>query len=49
METNPDGYIPIDRNLQLDVTLFADDLALLASTEDDLQRSIYNLHTVASI
>jgi hypothetical protein len=28
--------------------LFADDLALLASTEDDLQCSIYNFHIVAS-
>jgi hypothetical protein len=41
-------YIPIDRNPQLDVISFADDLALLASTEDGLQRSIYNFHTVAS-
>jgi hypothetical protein len=44
----PHGYIPIDRNLQSDVILFADDLALLASTEDDLQCSIYNFYTVAS-
>jgi hypothetical protein len=41
------GCIRIGRNLQLDVILFAD-LALLASTEDDLQRFIYNFHFVAS-
>jgi hypothetical protein len=28
--------------------MFVNDLALLASTEDDLQRSIYNFHIVAS-
>jgi hypothetical protein len=51
-------YNPEDSNLHthrrenlksyLDVILFADDLALLASTEDDLQCSIYNFHMVAS-
>jgi hypothetical protein len=44
----PYGYIPGDGNLQLHVTLFADDLPLLASTEDDLRRSIYNFHILAS-
>jgi hypothetical protein len=44
----PHGYIPRDGNLQLDVTLFADDLTLLASTEDDLQRSSYNFHILSS-
>jgi hypothetical protein len=44
----PHGYIPIGRNLQLDVILFADYLALLSSTEDDRQCSIYNFHIVAS-
>jgi hypothetical protein len=41
----PHGCIPIGRNLQLDVILFADDLE---STEDDLQCFIYNIHTMAS-
>jgi hypothetical protein len=41
-------YIPTDRNLQLEVILFADDLALLASTEHDVKRSVYNFHIVAS-
>jgi hypothetical protein len=30
----PHGKVPIGRNLQLDVILFGNDLALLASTED---------------
>jgi hypothetical protein len=42
------GHIPIDRNLQLVVILFAADLALLASTEDVIQRSIQNFRIVAS-
>jgi hypothetical protein len=41
----PQGYIPVDRNLQLDVILFAEKLSLLASTEDDLQRSMYKFHS----
>jgi len=44
----PHACIYIDRNIQLDVLLFADDLPLLASTESDLQRSIYNFHIMAS-
>ncbi|KAJ4448436.1 hypothetical protein ANN_10452 [Periplaneta americana] len=31
------GYITINRNLKLDVIRFADDLVLLATSEDDLQ------------
>ncbi|KAJ4447235.1 hypothetical protein ANN_09239 [Periplaneta americana] len=38
------GFIPINRNLQLDALLFADDLVLIASTEDDLQYSVHNLN-----
>ncbi|KAJ4425543.1 hypothetical protein ANN_27737 [Periplaneta americana] len=38
------GFIPINRNLQLDALLFADDLVLMASTEDDLQYSVHNLN-----
>lgn len=42
------GYIQINRHLKLDSILFADDLVLLALSEDDLQRSIYNLQQVAA-
>ncbi|KAJ4431469.1 hypothetical protein ANN_20067 [Periplaneta americana] len=41
------GFIPINRNLQLDALLFADDLVLMASTEDDLQYSVHNLNKVS--
>lgn len=41
------GFIPINRNLQLDALLFADDLVLMASTEDDLQYSVHNLNMVS--
>lgn len=41
------GFIPINRNLHLDTVIFADDLVLLATSEDDLQRSIYNLNLIA--
>jgi hypothetical protein len=44
----PHGYIPTGRNLQLDVIVFVDDSVLLASTEDDMQCSIYNFHIVVS-
>jgi hypothetical protein len=36
------GYIALNRNLQLDAMIFADDLVLLAASEDDLQHSLYN-------
>ncbi|KAJ4444198.1 hypothetical protein ANN_05988 [Periplaneta americana] len=42
------GFIPINRNLQLDALLFADDLVLMASTEDDLQYSVHNLNKIRS-
>jgi hypothetical protein len=35
------GYIAVNRNLQLDAMIFADDLVLLAASEDDLQHSLY--------
>lgn len=41
------GYITINRHLHLDTLIFADDLVLLATSEDDLQRSIYNLKLIA--
>jgi hypothetical protein len=40
------GYIAINRNLELDAMIFADDL-LLAVSEDDLQHSFYNFKLVA--
>jgi hypothetical protein len=44
----PHGYVSIDSSLQLDATLFADNLAFLASTKDDLQYSVCNFCVVAS-
>jgi hypothetical protein len=41
------GYIAINRNLQLDAIIFADDLVLLAASENDLQQSLYNFKLVA--
>jgi hypothetical protein len=41
------GYIAINRNLQLDAMIFADDLVLLGASEDDLQHSLYNFKLVA--
>jgi hypothetical protein len=41
------GYIAINRNLQLDAMIFADDLVLSAALEDDLQHSLYNFKLVA--
>ncbi|KAJ4451776.1 hypothetical protein ANN_03248 [Periplaneta americana] len=43
------GFIPINRNLQLDASLLADDLVLMASTEDDLQYSIHNLNMTVRV
>jgi hypothetical protein len=34
------GYIAINRNLQLDAMIFADDLVFLAASEVDLQLSL---------
>jgi TusA-related sulfurtransferase len=41
------GYIAINRTLQLDAMIFADDLVVLAASEDDLQHSLYNFKLVA--
>jgi hypothetical protein len=41
------GYIAINGNLHLDAMIFADDLVLLAASEDDLQHSLYNFKLVA--
>ena len=38
----------LNRNLQLNIILFANDLVLVASSEDGLQRSLYNLQLVCS-
>jgi hypothetical protein len=35
--------ISINRNMILDTLLFADDQVLIVSSEDELQRAIYNL------
>ncbi|CAG7824607.1 unnamed protein product, partial [Allacma fusca] len=35
--------IKTDRRQEISTVLFADDQAVLAETEDDLQRSMYNL------
>jgi hypothetical protein len=41
------GYIAINRNLQLDSVIFADDLVFLAASEGDLHHSLYNFPLVA--
>ena len=38
--------ITINQNLQIDALLFADDLAIVASTENDLQYSVHNLNII---
>jgi hypothetical protein len=40
--------IPINRNVNIDTMLFADDQVLLAKSEDDLQYSVKNLNKIAS-
>jgi hypothetical protein len=40
--------IPINRNVNIDAMLFADDEVLLAKSEDDLQYSVHNLNKIAS-
>jgi hypothetical protein len=42
------GNIPINRNVNIDTMLFADDQVLLAKYEDDLQYSVHNLNNIAS-
>ena len=42
---SPDG-IKIHRNKSLKTILFADDQAIFATSEDDLQRAIYILHKI---
>jgi hypothetical protein len=42
------GNIPINRNVNIDTMLFADDQVLLAKSEDDLQYSVHNLNKIAS-
>jgi hypothetical protein len=41
------GNIPINRNINIDTMLFADDKVLLAKSEDDLQYSAHNLNKIA--
>ena len=40
------GFISISQNIHIAALLYADDLVLVASCEDDLQYSIPNLYTV---
>jgi hypothetical protein len=42
------GGISINRSMSLDNLLFADDQVLIASSEDELQRAIYNLQNTVS-
>jgi hypothetical protein len=42
------GNIPINRNVNIDTMLFADDRVLLAKSEDDLQYSVHNFNKIAS-
>jgi hypothetical protein len=42
------GNIPINRNVNIDTMLFADDQVLLAKSEDDLQYSVHNFNNIAS-
>jgi hypothetical protein len=42
------GNIPINRNINIDTMLFADDQVLLAKFEDDLQYSVHNLNKIVS-
>jgi hypothetical protein len=42
------GNIPINRNVNIDTMLLADDQVLLAKSEDDLQYSVHNLNKIAS-
>jgi hypothetical protein len=42
------GGISINRSMILDTLLFADDQVLIASSEDELQRAIYNLQKKVS-
>jgi hypothetical protein len=42
------GGISMNRNMILDTLLFADDQVLIAKSEDELQRAIYNLKKTVS-
>jgi hypothetical protein len=42
------GGTSINRNMILDALLFADDQVLIASSEEELQRAIYNLQKTVS-
>jgi hypothetical protein len=41
------GNMPINRNVNIDTMLFADDQVLLAKSEDYLQYSVHNLNKIA--
>lgn len=45
-ETNPKG-VKLDQERHLEAVLFADDLAILAEDEDNLQRALYKLNAIA--
>jgi hypothetical protein len=42
------GNIPVNRNVNIDTMLFADDQVLWTKSEDDLRYSVYNLNKIAS-
>jgi TusA-related sulfurtransferase len=42
------GNIPINRNVNIDTMLLADDQVFLAKSKDDLQYSVHNLNNTAS-
>lgn len=43
----PHGSIPISRLSQIDTLLFADDIVFMATSEDNLQRLVYNFNQMA--
>ena len=43
------GFIPINHNIKIDALLFPDGLVVLVSTEDDLQHSVHNLHSLCIV
>ena len=43
------GFIQVNKNLQLDALMFADDLILIGPTKKDLQYLVYNPNTVSKM
>ena len=46
-KTTEHGKLDISRNLKLDILMFADDVILLADSEDGLQRSVYQMQCIS--